>query len=226
MQKIELTSSSIITSIQDSLNLTDLGDDLAPYIPAIKSSVFVAYHDSSNNWLAIPWNSWTTTRTDAEAVVAIEGTHRIAIALDEATDYYWSSTTGSSGNSYITNKYTADEDFDGQTKTATIVASSTYSSDGAGYAPGYCHAYSTSGIAAGSWWLPSLGELGIIWKHFDEINAALARISGATQLTRTYYWSSTEYSASNAWHLYMYCGRRWSLAKTSTQRRVRPVTAF
>lgn len=191
---------------------------------SVKSAVWVACRDSNNSLICTPWENWYLGRTGAEGVVVMEGSHRIMVALDEA-NLYWSSKTGSGGATTATSKDTADQDFDGKGNTSDI-CSSTFSSDGSGYAPGYCHAYSKGNTAAGSWWLPSLGELGIIWAHFEEINAALERITGATQLSRVYYGSSTEASATNAWGLYMYTGGRWGSSKTTFQLRVRPVSAF
>lgn len=43
---------------------------------------------------------------------------------------------------------------------------------------------------------------------------------------RVNYWSSTEYSATNAWNLNMNNGNRWNNSKTTNQNRVRPVSAL
>lgn len=231
LKTIELNSSAAITAIQSALNKSTLGADLAPYIPTAKDGVWVAYRDSSGNLIADPWSGWGTTRTDALGVVVIEGTKRLVVALDEAQYLAWGSADGAGGATTATSKDTADADMDGKSNTSKIVASATYKNDGAAYAPGYCAAYSKTdpngnGIAAGSWWLPSLGEIGIIWKHFERINAALGRIQGATLIRRTYYWSSTEHSASKAWRLSLGNGNRHPLAKTEIQNYVRPVTSF
>ena len=207
------------------ISKSDLVSVLEGLLQSYKSVVYVAHYDSNNNLVCTPWENWNTGRSGAVGVVIIEGSKRLLVAIDEAT-LYWSSKTGSGGATTSTNKDTADEDYEGKSNTSEIVSSSSFSSDGSGYAPGYCHAYSKGNKAAGTWWLPSLGELGMIWKYFEPINAALARISGATQLSRAAYWSSTEYSASNAWYLTMGNGNRWYLSKTTNQYRVRPVSAF
>ena len=46
------------------------------------------------------------------------------------------------------------------------------------------------------------------------------------QTERVNYWSSTEYSTSNAWNLNMNNGNRWNNSKATLQNRVRPVAAF
>ena len=225
IETVEITDSSVITAIQNSLSKSGLGEAVAPYVPATKAMVHVAYRDDNNSLVCTPWNSWSTSRDDAEGVVVMEGTQRIMVAIDE-TNLYWGSKQGSGGATTTTSKNTADLDFDGKENTAAIVASAAFKDDGAGYAPGYCHAYSKGLIKAGGWWLPSMGQLGMIWKHFEAINAALDRIQGATKLTRTTYWSSTENSAASAWNLNMNNGNRWNFPKEQYQRRVRPVAAF
>ena len=225
IQTIDIASAEVLEQIQAGLTESTLGPALAPYIPATMAAVHVAYRDSYNSLASTPWNQWSTSRDDAEGVVVMEGTQRIMVAIDEA-NLYWGSKQGSGGATTTTSKNTADLDFDGKENTAAIVASAAFKDDGAGYAPGYCYAYSKGLTKAGSWWLPSLGQLGMIWKHFEAINAALDRIQGATKLTRSYYWSSTEYSSSSAWYLSVYTGGRWNTAKADAQRRARPVAAF
>lgn len=54
------------------------------------------------------------------------------------------------------------------------------------------------------WYLPSEGELITIAKYKAEINELLSSISGNQNiLTTDWYWSSTEYNASSAWHVNM-----------------------
>ena len=98
------------------------------------------------------------------------------------------------------------------------------------YAAGFCNKYSRTnangkGLTAGRWWLPSMGEMAMIWANFDKINYALSKISGATQLQANWYWTSTQGSASNAWTLLLGAGgvdNHWKF----NQRWVRPVSAF
>ena len=175
--------------------------------------------------ILVPWEQWTTSRTDAVGVAIMSGGRRLLIAPHESS-LYWSSAAGSGGAVTTTVKAVADVDYAGQSNTSKIVASAAFAGDGEGYAPGYCTAYSNGGVDTGSWWLPSLGELGMIYEKYDAINAALEKISGATQLSRAAYWSSTEYSATDAWVLYFSNGIRWYSTKTTSKYRVRPVTAF
>ena len=71
-----------------------------------------------------------------------------------------------------------------------------------------------------------MGELMMIYANMRKINYALSLINGATQLAETWYWSSTEYSATDAWYLYLNSGNAGYNTKATSQSRVRPVSAF
>ena len=72
-----------------------------------------------------------------------------------------------------------------------------------------------------------MGELMCIYANMTKINYALKLITGATPLTETAYWSSTEGSAAGAWYLYLYSGYAYAWGTKATyQFRVRPVSAF
>jgi hypothetical protein len=60
----------------------------------------------------------------------------------------------------------------------------------------------------------------------DRLNSMLTRCGG-DELKDDYYWSSTEFSGSNAWRVYLSNGgvNGWR-TKASLQLRVRPVSAF
>ena len=81
-------------------------------------------------------------------------------------------------------------------------------------------------MTAGRWWLPSLGELFCIYANMRKINYALSLIEGATPLAETWYWSSTEYSATYAWFLTLDNGYEDGGTKATGTGRVRPVSAF
>lgn len=204
---------------------SNLATDIASYIPTTKGEVWIVYLDSSKNKVLVPWEEWSTSRTDAVGVAIMSGGIRLLIAPHEST-LYWSSAVGSGGAVTTTVKAVADVDYAGQSNTSKIVASDAFAGDGDGYAPGYCAAYSNGGVTAGSWWLPSLGELGLMYEKFDAINAALAKINGATLLRRSPYHSSTEYSASSAWGMFFNSGYRAPNTKVAGSGRVRPVTSF
>jgi len=75
------------------------------------------------------------------------------------------------------------------------------------------------------WNLPALGELMLIAKYKKEINELATSMFGSQNIITTdWYWSSTEYDASNAWYVYMSYGSVFTFDKTYAGR-VRPVSA-
>lgn len=216
--------------------------------------VFIMYHRLSDGFpLAVRVSDWPALQSAgqiADGVLLVEGGKHVVVAPTEASNGLpWSSkptkVTNSGGSisskgdgvqiSGVTttgDRLTAFADFTGKANTAAIIKASTTTNitNTADYAPGFCNKYSRAnangkGLLAGTWWLPSLGELGMIWANFDKINYALSKISGATQLQKTWYWSSTQYSADYAWGLTLSAGGMYNYYKFN-QARVRPVSAF
>lgn len=75
-------------------------------------------------------------------------------------------------------------------------------------------------------YIPSVGEMYLIYTHRREINAALRHVGGE-EIGALWYWTSTELSATHAWGLYLNDGylNTWG-TKASSKGRVRPVSAF
>ena len=217
------------------INLADLkaailsGTDLN----AIEDGVFIMFHRKSDDYpLMVKPHKWTSYQTSgevAEGVVVVEGGKILVVAPTEAT-LTWSSGEVSGGGTTTTDRLTGLNDWNGKANTAAQVKHPECNTNA--HAPGFCNAYSRTnangkGLTAGKWWLPSMGELMCIYANMTKINYALKLITGATPLTETAYWSSTEGSASHAWNLYLYSGSAsaWG-TKATTQYRVRPVSAF
>lgn len=72
---------------------------------------------------------------------------------------------------------------------------------------------------------PTIDELTGIYLNKDKINAALSA-ANLPILKEYYYWSSTEYSSSGAWYLWMGDGSRDYFDKNLSYNYVRPVLAF
>lgn len=221
-------------------------DAIRADIGQLYDGVFIMFHRKSNNYpLAVRVSSWTSYQNSgeiAEGVLLVEGGRHLVIAPTEASAAKWSSkpvsssdTSGSvqiSGVTTTGDRITALNDFAGRANTTAIINGSTSSNvtNTADYAAGFCNKYSRTnangnGLTAGKWWLPSMGEMAMIWANFDKINYALSKISGATQLQANWYWSSTQGSATYAWGLYLYDGAVNNYSKF-LQGRVRPVSAF
>ena len=199
---------------------------------SINDGVFVMFHRKSDDYPLMvkpdKWASYQSSGEIAEGVVVVEGGKILVVAPTE-TSLYWSSAAVIGGGKTTSDRLTALDDWTGKASTAAQITHAECSS--ASYAPGYCAQYSRvnangKGLTAGRWWLPSLGELMMIYANMRKINYALSLIEGATQLAETWYWSSTEYSATTAWFLNLYYGYANSITKASFQFRVRAVSAF
>ena len=201
-------------------------------LDSINDGVFIMFHRNSDNYpLMVKPHKWTSYQNSgeiAEGVVVVEGGKILVVAPTEAT-LYWSSAAVSGGGKTTTDRLTALDDWTGKASTAAQITHSECNSES--YAPGYCAAYERvnangKGLTAGRWWLPSLGELMMIYANMRKINYALSLINGATPLAETWYWSSTEDSATYAWSLYLYDGYAGGSPKATFQLRVRAVSAF
>lgn len=217
----KITLANLKASLLGGLNLNAMND-----------GVFIMFHRKSDDYpLAVKpdkWASYQNSGEIAEGVMVVEGGKILVVAPTEAT-LYWSSAAVSAGGKTTTDRETALNDWTGKTSTAAQITHNECKTES--YAPGFCASYERvnangQGLTAGKWWLPSLGELMMIYANMRKINYALSLINGATQLAETWYWSSTEYSAPNAWTLYLSNGYAGSRTKAAYQGRVRPVSAF
>ena len=199
---------------------------------AMNDGVFIMFHRKSDDYpLAVKpdkWASYQNSGEIAEGVMVVEGGKILVVAPTEAT-LYWSSAAVSAGGKTTSDRETALNDWTGKTSTAAQITHNECKTES--YAPGFCASYERvnangQGLTAGKWWLPSLGELMMIYANMRKINYALSLINGATQLAETWYWSSTESSATSAWHLYLSNGGAGDYTKAAYQGRVRPVSAF
>lgn len=217
---------------------------------AIEDGIFIMYHRASDNYpLMVKPHQWPSLEKSgeiADGVVVFEGGRHLVVAPTQADALPWSSAAVQAdspnyGNddSYAVevsgnNRLAAMLDFNGRqhTDAAIKASSSAHVTNTVSYTPGYCRAYSRAnskgkGLTAGYWWLPSVGELLVMYANKLKINYALSLIKGAKFLDNGWYWSSTEYSSANAWNLHfgdgnLYC---W-LDKVGGRHHVRPVSAF
>lgn len=204
-------------------------------VNAIEDGIFIMYHQKSNNYpLMVKPHKWASIQSGgevADGVVVVEGGKILVVAPTEsATKLTWSSAAVSGGGTTTSDRVTAMNDWAGKANTTAQITHAEAS--GAGYAPGFCANYSRTnangyGLTAGKWWLPSLGEMMMIYANMTKINYALSLINGATQLSEDWYWTSTEKSAAYAWGLNLNDGLADGItAKASNTYRVRAVSAF
>ena len=222
-----VTLATIKAAIMDGASLNTMYD-----------GVFIMYHRKSDNFpLMVKPHKWTSIQSSgeiADGVVIVEGGKCLVVAPTEsASKLTWSSAAISGGGTTTSDRVTAINDWNGKTNTAQQIAHSTSSAvtNTASYAPGFCNLYSrtnanSQGLTAGKWWLPSLGEMMMIYANMNKINYALSLINGATQLQEDAYWTSTEGSAAYAWFLFLDNGYANFNSKASFALRVRAVSAF
>lgn len=226
--KVTLISlANLKTALLAGMNLNGLYD-----------GIFIMYHRKSDDYpLMVKPHKWTSLQNSgeiADGVVVVEGGKILVVAPTESTSKLtWSSAAISGGGTTTTDRVAAMNDWNGKANTAATIRASKADAitNTAQYAPGYCNLYSRAnangnGLTAGEWWLPSLGEMFMIYANMTKINYALSLIAGATQLVEDWYWTSTEFSASGAWVLYLNDGATGWGAKASGTGRVRAVSAF
>ena len=208
-------------------------------LDSINDGIFIMFHRNSDNFPLMvkpyKWPSYQNSGEIAEGVVIVEGGKILVVAPTESSSpLTWSSAAISGGGTTTGDRVTAMNDWNGKANTAATIKASRADAitNTAQYAPGYCNLYSRvnakgEGLTAGKWWLPSLGEMMMIYANMTKINYALSLIAGATQLVETWYWTSTEGSAAGAWLLGLSDGGTGSWrTKASGTGRVRAVSAF
>ncbi len=174
--------------------------------------------------------------------IVFDTTNKLAVAL---TDINSSSSAGSSTTMWTTGYYdiptlgncTSSTDLttcgvDGRANTTAILNCG--SSCGTTPAATATNSYEPSGCSKDfckktKWFLPSMRDLIALYNAKSYVNASLSLTasSGATTLTESYYWSSTEYDTANAWILRMSDGYMGSFYKTGYPNGyVRPVVKY
>ena len=179
-------------------------------------------HDTLGVRTVVGWNP-----KDNEGVVGIllvEDDHKIVVATEDAPEnLIWSNEYGLI-NQPVDEFEDAESDFNGE-----YYCQKLNSPDfPAAY---YCKTYNKGGR---KWYLPSTGELWLIYRHLEEIQNALS-IVGGQKFDTTWddgvpvYWSSTELDNSDAWNLNLEDGLVYHIAwanKVSNSGKVRPVSKF
>ena len=168
-------------------------------------------------------DGWNPKNNDGVVgILLIEDDHKIVVATKDAPKkLIWSKKRGLI-NQPIEKLEDAESDFNGE-----IYCQKLDSPDfPAAY---YCKTYNKGNR---DWYLPSSGELRLIYNHLEEIQNALSIVGGQKLITTwdddvPWYWSSTEFSASGAWHLYLDDGNlSHGGNKVSFSNKVRPVSKF
>ena len=167
-------------------------------------------------------DGWNPKNNDGVVgILLIEDEHKIVIALEDSLENLtWSEKRGLI-NQPIEELEEAESDFNGEMYCQKL--------DSPDFpAAYYCKTYNKGNR---SWYLPSSGELWLIYNHLEEIQNALSIVGGQKFVTTwdkdvPVYWSSTVYSATDAWYLGLYSGYLGWDYKVSSSGKVRPVFNF
>jgi hypothetical protein len=113
-------------------------------------------------------------------------------------------------NKEISGYNNALSDFSGLSNTETLVGL------GSDYVAANAAWNYRDGLSNVQYYLPAMGELGYLMPRFNEINDSLSLIGGVVVGSGSTFWSSSEYSSSNAYCLGTGNGRVYDYRKTST----------
>ena len=165
--------------------------------------VYICYNDGHNELY-----DGNNPKDDVRSIGLVVGSHSLCVSLEDIDDTTLTNRNGESGyGKYISDWDLARMDYDGAENTKHIQEIGTYIK-----------------LADGEY-IPSLGELYLIYLYKYDINEALSYVYGK-QIADDWYWSSTENSATRAWGLNFGGGAQGGNHKSAGQYRVRPVSAF
>lgn len=152
----------------------------------------------------------TETVNDTAYIGIVQGSHSVAISLHDVSEDEITLTSKKDDGKghYIDSYMDAVQDWQGKKNTEHLQA--------VGLNPAIQ-------LKDGEY-IPTLAELYLICLNRKAINAAMRFVGG--QELAGWYWSSTEYSATYAWTLYLNNGYASNHTKATSTNRVRPVSAF
>ena len=159
-------------------------------------------------------------------ILVVEDEHQIVLSLEDSPErFHWSKKRVLVNQPIDLNREDAESDFNGEEYCRNLNSPDFP----AAY---YCLNYKKGGL---DWYLPSAGELWLIYRHLKKIQIALKTVKGK-KLVPDYanfledapcYWSSTESNDKYTWVLYLNDGliRNWGI-KVRDNCKVRPVSNF
>ncbi len=167
---------------------------------------------------------WNSKNNDGVVgILLVEDGHKIVVALEDSPENLHWSTKREIVNQSVEELEDAESYFNRESYCIKLNSPDFP----AAY---YCLKYKKGGR---SWYLPSSGELWLIYNHLEEIQDALETVGGKKFTTVLengvpwFYWSSTEDSVSYAWRLnfgsgYLNSGHN----KVGNIGKVRPISKF
>ena len=176
-----------------------------PYLEtALKDGVYLGYADHIEMF-----NGHNEKPDDVEFVAFKFGQVSLKVWHKDICDVKMTTDKDEAAMPYITKYSDAAHDFSGKARTEDLLARGLKCE---------CEGFNRG------WYIPSIGELYVMYLMKDAINEAL-EYTNRTPIQDTWYWSSTETYATYAWILYFNYGYFNTYSKTS-EYSVRPVSAF
>ena len=223
---------------------TTAEDALTTANKALADGVYIMFHRKSDNYpvLAHPeqWQSISQSGEVADGVLVMGAGLNVLVApTDAGPDGMLVSNDAFPFNIYL-NRADAMRDFNGSGFTAEMLAANDSANNLADKenAPGFCYAYyrdngSGGGLGYnrssgyGTWWMPSLAELMLIFAHKQKINYCLGMIPGAQKIREVWHHSSTMKANGLNWQFGMHNGNidEWGPCYIA-RGAVRPVSTF
>lgn len=168
--------------------------------------------DTKGNAVLYDWRDTESINiSDIAYVGVVQGSHSVAIALHDVIDDEITLTENESKKDhgcYKDSYMDAVRDWDGEGNAERLRQI------------GLNHAIQ---LKDGEY-IPTLAELYLICLNRNAVNAAMLFVGG--QELAGWYWSSTEYSATSAWHLSLYTGYANGYTKATDKSRVRLAKQF
>ena len=165
-------------------------------MPFLTGNVGLAYASTTKLFLA----KSVTANLAVAGVWIIEGGKMLIVAKDHSASMAWAENgIGNGGTGYVAER-SASADMAGETKTQTLYTNKGDMAIAAKYALEYAPAglEDNANYGTGKWWLPSIGEMLMIFSHIQEVDYLLELIGGepiSANETRNYH-TSTEASPS------------------------------
>lgn len=216
-----LTRTITLTNISSDVTLTF--DGVATQLPVSSVTANGAYYLTADNYGSDKWEYGATD------VFVVGKSRRYVVEPTNAG----SSTVGWGG--YLSNKSCADySKADGSNSSITLSTSADPSSWTGGAISefaGYTNSGYITGIDIGkalvnfrnssgnnSWFIPSCGEMALLYLYKTKVNEALGKLGGVA-LEDADYWTSTERDARSAWHINLSSGKVDNTGKLNKKKR-------
>lgn len=218
LRKFE-TAADVMMEIQP--NVVLVGDEariLYNVEPPLPKGAFIQHIDGKL-YTTDQWSAMGFTNDEANGVAVISDNAKFVIAKTSFDAMAWSSDASNAveGVMLTSTLETAKTDYAGAANTALIAVGDT---SGAALA---CANFTFPNGAKG--YLPALGEWADAYNYKVDIDAAMTLIGGTT-LVSGFYWSSTQYGASEAWYMGWNKGSTYGITKSSTSTDVRAFSAL